>query len=103
MSYSSRIGPTISSMRSSKVDDAGGATVLLDDHGDVDLALLHLSEQLTDLFRLGCVVRLARDRLERALIVTDDAVAQQILRVHDADDVVDVVLVDGDSRVARTR
>jgi len=80
--------------------DARGTTVLVDHDGHVHLALLHLAEQLADVLGLGGEVRLARNLRERALIVADDAMAEQVLCVDHTDDVVDALLVDRDARVA---
>ncbi len=100
MSYSSRIGPTISSMRSSKV-----TIPAVPPCSSTTIAMCTFRSFISRSSSPTCLASgvkygsraIAR---QRALIVAVDAVAQQVLRVDDADDVVDVLLVDRDARVS---
>ena len=74
--------------------------MLVHDDRDVHLAQLHLAQQLADVLGFGREVRLAGHLTQRPGVVVAHALAQHVFGVHDADDVVDGVLEDGDARVA---
>ena len=74
-----------------------GPAVFVDDDRELRLAPLHLLEQLGDALALGHEVGGAHQRRHRRL--RGGRQRDQILDEHDADDVVEVVAVDGHPRV----
>ena len=83
--------------------DAGDAPVLVDDHRHLLARVLHLPEQLADQLRLRDERRRAHQRRQRRL-VADGVVRQRAQDVLDADyahNVIDVVVVDRETRVRR--
>ena len=83
-------------------DDALGSPLLVDDQGNVHLLLAHLPEQLVDGLAIRDHHRLPGKIPGRlALAGAGPEALQQIIRVEDADDVVDVTVVDRDPREPR--
>ena len=79
----------------------GRPAVLVEDDRDVDLPPLELVEQVVDRHRLGDEDRGPEERAERrARVGAGLQERQQVLRVEDADDLVDRLLVDRDPAVA---
>ena len=79
--------------------ETGRAAVLVDDDGDVDLAQAQLRQQFVHALRLRDEVRRAGDLLQRWAAAFGEA-AQQVLRVDDAGDVVDRLVVQRDAAEA---
>ena len=82
-------------------DQAGGPAVLVEDDRDVDLPPLELVEQVVDRHRLRHEHRRPQQRAQRGPRAGAGLQErQQVLRVEDADDLVDRLLVDRDPAVA---
>ena len=82
--------------------EARRATVLVEHDRDVDAPTLEALEEVVDGDRLGHEQRGAQQAADRGRAVVADEEGQQVLRIEDADDVVDVAVVDRDARMALT-
>lgn len=80
-------------------DDAGGGTVLVDDDGHVDFVVLEFGEEVVDFLGFGDEVGGAYEGLP-AEVGGGVEVLEQVFDVEQADDVVEVVLVNGHAGVA---
>ena len=81
-------------------DEPGGAAVFVDDDRHVELLGLHLAQELGDAFRLGHEVRGAQALAHRRGALADGAARDEILQEHEPDDVVGVLVVRGQPRLA---
>ena len=82
-------------------DEPGGAAVLVDHDGHVELLALHLAQQLGHALGLGHEARPGRASSPTGCVLVAVALgAHQVLGVHDADDVVDALAAHRDAAVA---
>src|SRR5215472_246069 len=80
-------------------DQAGDAAIFVDDNREADVMLPHLAQQVTAQLTLGDEIQvLAHERFDRARAGFGVGYLKDILRVHNADNVVDGVAVDGNAR-----
>ena len=98
-SCSSLTSPTISSTRSSSVDHAGRAAVLVDHDGELHPALAQLEEQRVEAQGLGDEHGLHHERRHGHVAAAAEGHGDGLLDVHDAVDVVPVRADDGEARV----
>ena len=73
------------------------AAIFVDDYRKVLARLFHDVQRLVCLHRLGDVKRLAHQLFDRDLFVAVRKGAEKVLRLEDADDVVDILLIDGNA------